>query len=62
MVVAASKSSVCDVVAVGDLEPEEFFASVRREGRDAVITVEVDPEAPLPPDMAEAIRLLSEES
>ncbi|MCP3914548.1 MAG: VWA domain-containing protein [bacterium] len=31
-------------------EPEEFFTSVRREGRNAVITVEVDARAPLPPD------------
>jgi hypothetical protein len=35
---------------LGQEEPGEFFTSVRREGREAVIAVEVDPEAGTPPD------------
>ncbi|MCE9595258.1 MAG: VWA domain-containing protein [Planctomycetes bacterium] len=34
-------------------EPSEVFSSVRREGRQAVISVEVDPSAPHPPDASE---------
>jgi uncharacterized membrane protein len=34
-------------------EPSEVFSSVRREGRQAVISVEVDPAAPHPPDASE---------
>jgi len=40
----------------GNEPPGEYFASTRREGREVVITVEVDPEAPLAPD---ASRLLA---
>ena len=36
----------------GAEEPTEIFASVRREGSDAVFRVEVDPGAPVPPDTA----------
>jgi hypothetical protein len=45
---------------LGQEEPEEFFTSVRREGRDAVLTVEVDPEAPSPPDTADLSAVLSD--
>lgn len=34
----------------GQEEPEDVFPSVRREGRDAVIRVEIDPDAKAPPD------------
>lgn len=36
----------------GQEEPSEVFASVRREGREARIRIEVDPAAPTPPDLA----------
>ncbi len=35
---------------VGQEEPQELFASVRRDGANAVVSVEVDPDAPVPPD------------
>jgi len=35
---------------LGNEEPEEFFPSVTREGNFAVLSVEVDPEEPIPPD------------
>jgi uncharacterized membrane protein len=44
---------------VGQEEPEEFFASVRREGREAVLTVEVDVDAPLPPDTADLAAVIT---
>lgn len=34
----------------GQEEPQEYFASVRRDGRDAVVTVDVDTRAGEPPD------------
>jgi Mg-chelatase subunit ChlD len=36
----------------GEEEPSEIFATARREGREAVIGVEVDPRVPLPADAA----------
>ncbi len=44
---------------MGNEEPEELFAAVRREGRDVVLSVEVDPEAELPPDTSELAAVLS---
>jgi Mg-chelatase subunit ChlD len=35
---------------LGNEEPEEFFTSVRREGKDAILSVEIDTNAPIPPD------------
>ena len=37
---------------LGDEPPEAVFGRVRREGREAVIEVEVDPEAPLAADLS----------
>lgn len=37
---------------VGQEEPEALFASLRREGREALVTVEVDLDAPTPVDTA----------
>jgi len=45
---------------VGQEEPEEFFASVRREGRDAVISVELDSDAELPPDTSQLVARIDE--
>jgi len=45
---------------VGNEEPEEFFASVRREGRDAVLSVEIDADAPLPPDTSELVAVMND--
>lgn len=39
----------------GNEPPAEYFAATRREGRDAVITVEVDPEAALPSDASRLV-------
>ena len=44
---------------LGQEEPEEFFTSVRREGKDAVLTVEVDPDAPMPPDTSQLTAVLA---
>lgn len=38
----------------GQEEPSELFASAQREGRDGVISVEVDPRASTPPDLSRA--------
>ncbi len=43
----------------GQEEPLELFASARRVGRDACITVEVDPSAPAPPDTSKLVVRLS---
>jgi uncharacterized membrane protein len=40
---------------VGQEVPTELFASVRRDGSMAVISVEVDPEAELPPDTSNLV-------
>ncbi len=45
---------------IGNEEPEEFFPSVRREGSTAVISVEVDPSSPVPPDTSELSAILEE--
>ncbi len=34
----------------GQEEPQDFFPSVRRVGTEAIVSVEVDPEAPIPPN------------
>ena len=45
---------------MGQEEPAEVFAEVRREGREAVVSVEIDPEAPTDVDMSELrIRMTS---
>ncbi len=44
---------------VGQEEPEALFADVRREGREALITVEVDPDAPTPPDTSRLAALVT---
>src|SRR5262249_30476057 len=33
---------------LGDKQPENVFVSVNRDGQDAVVTVELDPETPVP--------------
>ena len=43
----------------GQEEPEALFASLRREGREGVVTVEVDPSAASPPDTSQLAALLS---
>jgi uncharacterized membrane protein len=43
---------------IGNEEPEEFFPAVRREGSTAVISVEVDPSTPVPPDTSELSAIL----
>ncbi|MBL8695966.1 MAG: VWA domain-containing protein [Planctomycetes bacterium] len=37
----------------GQEEPESVFPSIRREGKDAVIAVELDADAPVPPETAQ---------
>ena len=47
---------------IGQEEPEELFPSVRREGSHAVVAVEVDPDAPVPPDTAHmAVRITAQD-
>lgn len=43
----------------GQEEPAELFASARREGREAVVTVELDSRAPTPPDTSKLTARLS---
>ncbi|MFT4540171.1 MAG: hypothetical protein ACI841_004341 [Planctomycetota bacterium] len=47
---------------LGNEEPDEFFTTVRREGQDAVIRVEIDPEAAFPPDTTQLLARLTDPS
>ncbi len=42
----------------GQEEPTELFPTVRRDGIEAIVSVEVDPEAPTPPDTSRLVARL----
>jgi len=44
---------------LGNEEPEEFFTSVTREGKDAILSVEIDTNAPIPPDTSMLVASLA---